>query len=635
MCGIAGIISSKYKDGQMELALMQQMHRGPDGSGLYTEAPLVLGHNRLAIQDLSDNGKQPMLSCNQNFIIVYNGEIYNHQEIRDSLIVKGVNFKSQSDTETILYGYIHYGESILNRLNGIFAFAIYDKEKRSLFAARDPYGVKPFYFYNHNNQFVFSSELKTILKLSDCNKNINLNAQYQTLMLQWNIGEDTGFERIKKLAPGHLLNINIDDTSTLKIKKWSNENLTGQYLQQDEDKWVKMLDSALTDAVKRQLLSKKPISFFLSGGLDSSLLIAIAQKLEPTVKHQAFCISTGAAFGNEGFSDDVHFAKIVANHLQVDLEIIEAKSDFLDEFDEMIFQLEELQADIAPIFVGQIAKAASARGFSVMISGVGGDDIFTGYRRHQAINKENWIKKAPNLLSAAINLIVPFLPKNATKRRLKYLVQKLGLNPQERLFSYFFWANKNDVLKLFSDKALALIHQNCIEQQFEEYLKRIPANTSLLDKMLQLEINSFLPNHNLNYTDKMGMASSIEIRVPYLDLELTKLAASIPPELKLKGMTTKYLLKKVAEKYLPAEVIYRSKTGFGAPIRNWLQTDKKLQEAVWKRISSPIFSNNDLYNHKEITALFQDTIHNKKDGAYTILGLLAIESWTRQFASIS
>lgn len=201
------------------------------------------------------------------------------------------------------------------------------------------------------------------------------------------------------------------------------------------------------------------------------------------------------------------------------------------------------------------------------------------------------------------------------------------------MFSYFFWASKKDVIHLFSEEIQQQINQEQIEQYFEKYLHEIPDEKNILNQLLHLEMRSFLPCHNLNYTDKMGMAESVEIRVPYLDNELVKLAASIPAELKLKGITTKYILKKVAEKYLPKEVIYRGKTGFGAPIRSWMQDDAAFQQQVRTRLSNPIFVNNELFDHKAIEQMFEDTISKRKDHSYTLLGLLAIESWIRQFAT--
>jgi len=631
MCGIAGKISTMANEAEMHHALNLLHQRGPDGQGVFSSMPLVLGHTRLAIQDLSEQAAQPMLSDDKRYVIVYNGEIYNHVEIRKKLSQLGVVFKSNSDTETLLYGYIHFGENILKQLNGIFSFAIFDSQKKELFAARDSFGVKPFYYYKDEQHFIFSSEIKAITTLAKKELSQNINAQFQTLMLQWPIDENTGYKEIKKLLPGHSITINIDQIDQCNITKWHQENLVGNYELQTENYWINNLDAILTAAVKRQLLSDVPIAYFLSGGLDSSLLIAIAKKIAPEKTITAFCLDAGKQFEEEGFSADVDYAKKVAEHLLLDIEIIYAQSDFLKEFDQMIFHLEEPQGDIAALFVYQISQAARQKGFKVLISGTGADDVFSGYRRHQAISKENIISKTPRFVRQGIKKTVEILPTNHQTRRIKKLVEQIDVSTYQRMYSYFFWADKKDVLNLFSEGFRKQIDPIQIEGYFEKYLVEIAGEKNLLNQILHLEMSSFLPCHNLNYNDKMGMAASVEIRVPYLDMELTKFAASIPPQLKLKGMTTKYLLKKVAEKYLPKEVIYRSKTGFGAPIRSWMQNDTVFQQQVWKRISNLTTISNNFFDSKEIHQMFKETIEQKKDHSYTLLALMAIESWIRQF----
>jgi asparagine synthase (glutamine-hydrolysing) len=632
MCGIAGIINTTANDHLMQKALDQLQHRGPDGHGIFMDKPLVLGHTRLAIQDLSSKAQQPMISADGRYIIIYNGEIYNHEEIRLQLTEEKIHFSSNCDTETLLYGYIQYGEAILEKLNGIFAFAIYDKEKRKLFAARDRMGVKPFYYYHDQSQFIFGSEIKTILELGRIEKSINYNALFQTLMLQWQMDDNTGFELIKKLNSGHCISIQIDQQESFSIKKWDTELFDGNYEFMSESAWIQRLDEELNKAVKRQLLSDKPIAYFLSGGLDSSLLIAIAKKIDPNKTKEAFCIAAGNDFSKEGFSDDLKYAKIVAEHLNINLNVIEAKLNFLDEFDQMIYHLEEAQADSAPLFVQQISKAAQAKGYNVLIGGVGGDDIFSGYRRHQAIAHEKWVNRTPLFVRTFIQKVIVLLPENSKTRRAKKLAEQLDKTSLQRMFHYFFWGDKNKVFNLFSSKSKTEINTENIEQYFKHYLSEIPNEKSRLNQVLHLETKSFLPCHNLNYTDKMGMAKSVEIRVPYLDNELVKLAKSMPPELKMKGATTKYLLKKVAEQYLPKEVIYRPKTGFGAPIRTWMQEDAMFQKEVWARLSNPSFVQRNIFEPKAVKQMFQDTVSKRKDYSYTLLGLLAIESWLRQFA---
>jgi len=635
MCGIAGIIGTSLNELKTQQILASLAHRGPDAKGWYSEEKISLLHTRLSIQDISEQAQQPMFSKDERYCIIFNGEIYNHLEIRKILEGNGHQFRSHSDTETLLYGYMQWGANILEKLNGIFAFAIYDTKEKTLFAARDAFGVKPLYYHVEGGLFSFASEIKTILSLCNFKKEINPNALFQTLLLQWQLGTNTGFKQIHKLLPGHCLSIDIQDADNFKIKKWKREIFDGQYTKYGEEEWILKLDKALNNAVQRQLLSDKPIAYFLSGGLDSSLLLAIAKKLAPEQKLKAYTINTGMGWNKEGFSEDLPFAQMVAQHLQVDLEIIDTSIHFLEEFDAMIYHLEEAQADIAPLLVQQISRKAKSQGYDVLIGGVAGDDIFSGYRRHQAIAYEKSIDKIPLSLRKILKKTGCLLPEKKQFRRIKKIMAHIDQNAMQRMISYFFWSDKETIQSLFAKDFLLTVDKESIEKNFQQIRSSIPNEKNPLNQLLHLEMNGFLPCHNLNYTDKMGMAESVEIRVPYLDNELVALASKIPPELKMKGITTKYLLKKVAEKYLPKEVIYRQKTGFGAPIRTWMQEDKAFQKAVWERLSKPVLSNGQIFNPQKIEELYQDTLHKKKDNSYTLLSLLAIESWLRQFAAIN
>lgn len=631
MCGIIGIINKKANELLTESVLDTLVKRGPDDFGVFFDDNIAMGHTRLAIQDLSAKGHQPMISNDGQYVIIFNGEIYNHSEVRAILTAKGSEFSSHSDTETLLYGYIHFGEKIVQMLNGIFAFAIFDKKKKELFIARDKIGVKPLYYYYSKDSFVFSSQIKTIQKIEKLNNEADENAMLQSIMLLWLVDDKTGIKNIKKLLPGHYIKIKVAEEKELNISKWASEPFKDEYSLQNEQELITELDTILTASVQRQLLSDKPIGYFLSGGLDSSLLLAIAHKIDSKKATQAFTISAGKAFTEEGFSDDLYYAKAVAEHLKIDLEIIEANPNLIEQIDEMIFDLEEPQTDFAPLFVKAIAHNAKAKGFDVLFSGTGADDIFSGYRRHVAIMHEKKIEKIPNFLRKIINVSAPYLPENKHSRRIKKIAESIDKNSFERMASYFFWTDKTIAFSLFTSAIQSKIEEDTIENNFGKLLKSIPQELHPLNKLLHLEMNSFLPNHNLNYTDKMGMAASVEIRVPYLDNELVAFAAKLPPTMKIKGTTTKYLLRKVAEKYLPKEVIYRPKTGFGAPIRTWMKTNKDFQKTIWEKLHLPFFMSNSVFELSKIEQLYNETITQKKDHSYTLLSLVCIESWVRQF----
>lgn len=631
MCGIVGAIDPNITEQQLQKAMQLMAHRGPDDNGTFSDTPLRLGHLRLAIQDLSELASQPMQSSDGRYTIVYNGEIYNHWYIREELIQKGISFRSSSDTETLLQAYIVYGAQVLQKLNGMFAFAVYDSHTRNIFIARDNFGIKPLYYYHKDGKFYFASEIKVLTAFSNLDKKLNNEALFQTLMLQWQIADNTGFKHVRKLLPGHCMQLNIDNTETWTIKKWYQLPFTGQYEQLSESAWIARLDNVLTQSVKQQLLSDRPLAYFLSGGLDSSLLLAIAHKITGQKKQHCYTIDAGTAFQQEGFSNDLFYAKQIAQQLDAELRVIPAASNIMQDFDQMIWQLDEAQADIAPLLVQQIAMQADKEGFKVLMSGTGADDVFSGYRRHQALYYQQRLNTLPLFVKKGIKNIASLLPESTATRRLKKLTAYITANQQEQIVASFYWANQQEALNLFPKDYRQTINQFSIEQYFDALLTEIPNEHNKLNQMLYYEMNSFLPSHNLNYTDKMSMSAGVEVRVPYLDRVLTELSYSIPPELKMQGITTKYLLKKVAEQYLPKSIIYRSKTGFGAPVRSWVQSDTGFQSIIEDRLMDRSFIGRGIFDQKAIMQLINDTIQNKRDGSYTILSLLAIESWLRQF----
>lgn len=626
MCGIAGSIHKNLADTQAAACLEKMAHRGPDDRGTYRDGDLWLGHLRLSIQDVSERGHQPMISDDGNCVLVYNGEIYNNAALRADLQRKGFSFHSKSDTETLLKAYLAYGKDCLSRLNGIFAFALYDKSSQELWVVRDPLGVKPLYYYSDGESFLFASELKGLLDLP-LNYNVDKTNFYRYLLLLYSPGAVTPFQHIKKLLPGHYLTV---DTTSGKIKEektFYRVPYDGQYEPLSEKEWLDELDKQLTEAVKQQLLSDVPLGYFLSGGLDSSLILAIAKKLQPGLPLQAFTIDTGSLFKEEGFDDDLPYAQKVAKWLRVPLHIIPANTEMLQNFDQMIWQLDEPQTDPASLFVQQIAMAARAKGIKVLLSGTGADDIFAGYNRHLALHWDQYISRIPAAIQKGMKGIARLLPQNASTRRLQKLLANHDQTPLQRRTGYYYWLSQAKAKGLFTVEIQNKLPD--LDTLFLDLLKDIPGEQSPLNQMLYWELRTFLPDQNLNYTDKMGMTAGVEIRVPFLDTHIIALAAKMPPSLKLKGKETKYILKKLAERYLPNEIIYRPKTGFGAPIRQWVNHEMK--PMVAERLNDEALRKSGLFNPHAVKQLIAETATGTTDGAYTIWSLLAIDSWLRQF----
>ncbi len=623
MCGITGIIAENASSFIEDMTNVIS-HRGPDDSGIYIHKNLSLGHRRLSIQDLTANGHQPMISNDDRYVILFNGEIYNHWQIRSELKTK-YNFKSTSDTETLLYGYIEYGTDLFNKLNGIFAFAVYNKENDELIIVRDQFGVKPLYYYYYDQNFLFSSELKAINKYPLLNKNIDNKSIANYTYFLYSPGENTPFRYCKKLLPGHYLKLNINDLESFQLKKYYEIPFNGNYHKSSEDNLIEELDNKLTNAVKRQLISDVPIGFFLSGGLDSSIIVALAKKIEPNKSLKCFTIETDTNSKREGFEEDLPYAKAVAKHLNVDLEIVSGHINIIEDFDEMIYSLDEPQADAAPLNVSNICKKAREQGYYVLLGGTGGDDLFSGYRRHQFLYYDHKMSLIPFFVKKLLNRISLNLSYNSsTKRRIKKLFSAYEeSDPIKQVANLYGWLPEKNIKVIFNE-----LDDFQPTKILLDSLLNIPEEKSRLNKLLFWDMKYFLTDHNLNYTDKMSMAHGVEVRVPFLDKELVEFSTKIPPELKMKGQTTKYLLKKVAERYLPNDVIYRSKSGFGAPVRDWILNgfDKKLDALAES-------GTNGLFNKNEIRSLIKLNKEEKIDASYSIWALLAIDSWYKQFVN--
>lgn len=622
MCGILGYYGNNVNGFIEEDRLKLIEHRGPDNKDCVEGSNYYLGHTRLSIQDVSDSANQPMFCNDSSCVLIFNGEIYNHKELRE-IYLKDVDFISSGDTETLLYGLKKYGEEFINKLNGIFAFSFLNISTGDIIISKDHFGVKPLYYHLNENEIYFSSELKAICSFKKGALSINNSALKNYINFLWSPGEFTPFNEFKKLLPGHLIKGNISDIKNLKIQKFYSVPFNGKYLKnKTEEELINSLEQLLLKAVDRQMLSDVPLGFFLSGGLDSSILVAMARKLNPTREINCYTIRTEST---DGFADDLQYAKKVAKYLNVNLKIVDAKSDILKYFDKIVFHLDEPQADPAPINVYNICKEARKDGVKVLIGGTAGDDLFSGYRRHQALKFEAFIEKTPFFLRKLIkNTFKKLDSKKSFVRRANKLFTDIDKTKEERMMGYFSWINEDTLKNLFLEEN----KYDCFTY-FTELNKSIENEPSDLNKMLFWEINTFLVDHNLNYTDKLSMAAGVEVRVPFLDTELVEFSAQIPPELKLKGKETKYILKKVAERYLPKEIIYRPKTGFGAPVREWILND--MDYLIKDYLSEESIVKRGIFNYEKVCNLIEENRKGIIDASYPIWSLLAIESWMRQF----
>ena len=631
MCGIIGGIHPGISRAQAAAMLAAIAHRGPDDNGLImAEDGVFLGAVRLSIQDLSDLGHQPMQSRDGRYTIVFNGEIYNHKILRIALSQKGIQFRSGCDTETLLQAYIAYGADCLPMLQGMFAFAVFDSVAGELFIARDAIGIKPLYCYDDGKNLLFASELKALLRLPFIDYSILPEVFFQYLILLYSPDEKTPFRHIRKLLPGHFIRRKTGASGAV-TQAWYNipafKNLPEKLTAHE---WTERVETALKKSVQSQLISDAPVGAFLSGGLDSGLVAAFAKPNNPE-KLQCFTIATSPLMQAEGFSADLPYAKLAAKHLGVPLTIVPDATDIAGEFDQMIWQLDEPQADPAALHVLHISAAARAQGIKVLLSGAGADDVFSGYRRHQVAAYIPHIPALPAALEKSITQFLKMAGKSGAARRLEKLFAYSEYSSGQQQIALHFWKQPAEISALFQADIRAQFSARQAWEPFEKLLAQIPQEQHSLNQMLYLEMSTFLPHHNLNYTDKMSMAAGIETRVPYLDTDLIALAASLPTAMKMTRGTTKYILRKIAANYLPQAIITRSKTGFGSPLRHWIKHE--LAITIKERLLDDSFLRWNIFSRQQIENLIADNASGKTDGAYTLFSLLAIESWLRQFAA--
>ncbi|QNG27899.1 asparagine synthase (glutamine-hydrolyzing) [Synechococcus sp. HK01-R] len=645
MCGIAGFSlfeSVEYpSSGWYNHYFARLSHRGPDGHGYYQDFASNIGlvHTRLSILDPSENGRQPMRSLDNDVVVTFNGEIYNFSALKKGLESQGFLFKGSSDTEVLLASYLACRNSFdgsfdtqafsdfLNRLNGIFAFAIWDKRFDSLILARDAFGVKPLYFQESRDGFFFASEIKC---LDTAYSDVDVVALERYLTFLWNPGPSTPVRQVAKLEPGNAMVISrglIQEYFSWYRLSFFNPLLNSTSIP-DKAEAIHGSRSFLRQAVHRQMVSDVPVGAFLSGGLDSSSVVAFAQEINSDL--QCFTINVRSD-SSEGFSDDLPYAQKVARHLGVPLNVVDVDAARMAHgLEDMVYQLDEPLADPASLNVLLISQLARDHGIKVLLSGAGGDDIFTGYRRHFALQSERYWRWLPRPLRIQLRNLSARLPVTYSSfRRLRKAFSGAHLNGDQRLVHYFRWIDRADLHDLFTPAFRHALGSTIAEDPMLAYLAELPSETDPLHRMLALEQRFFLSDHNLNYTDKMSMAAGVEVRVPFLDRDLVEFSSRISPHFKQRGGQSKWVLKKAMEPILPYDVIYRPKSGFGAPLRSWLRYE--LKDWLFDNLSTDRLRRRGLFDPQAVHGLISSNSEGDVDASYTLLSLACIEVWCRRF----
>lgn len=630
MCGICGVVG-RPDERLIKNMLARIAHRGPDDEGVYiaetsSEDRVGLGHRRLSIIDLSTAGHEPMSDSDGRLWLTFNGEIYNFKELRRELEGLGHRFKSNSDSEVVIYAYLEWGRDCLTRFNGMFAFAIWDVRDESLFLARDRLGIKPLYYAETPAGFAFASEVKALLAIPGIERAPDLAALDQFMTFLWTPDPKTAFRGVSKLPPASYL---VYRNHEARVSEYWD-------LKFDEDdsiiemEWIERVRDQLTCSVRGQMLADVPLGAFLSGGIDSSAIIALMSSFsdeKPTTYTFGF---RSEDLRYDILEDDMKYARIVGEQFKTDYHEAYLEPQVMDLLPKLVYHMDEPVADPAIITSYLICKSARER-LTVLLSGMGGDEVFAGYPRHAAVKIAEAYNLIPSFLSRPLVDAMPGgRPGRLTAlfRNTKKLARSAALPARERYLgfgTYFTDAEKGELYT--GDLALRALEFDAYADH-HRYFDRV-SNEDFINQMLYVDMKTFLPCLNLTYTDKTSMANSMEVRVPLLDHELIELTARIPAGLKLKGLTGKYILKRAAEAWLPREIIHRKKAGFSAPVRAWLVRD--LRDMVEDLLSERNIRARGYFNYKFVRQLLDDNLSGREDNSLKVFQLLTLELWHRAF----
>ncbi len=594
MCGINGIISkNRNKEENIKKMNNKIKHRGPENEGIFIDDYVALGHRRLSIIDL-ETGNQPIYNEDESLVIVFNGEIYNYKEIKEEL--KDHTWKTNSDTEMLVHGYEEWGVGILDKLRGMFAFAIYDKNKKEIFIARDHFGIKPFYYYKKDNTILFSSEIKAFLEHPEFQKELNEEMLGAYLTFSFIPGPKTIFKNVYKLKPGHYMKINVE-TKEYKIEKYFDLKFTST--NESFEEVVKQIEDTMKESVNYHLISDVEVGSFLSSGVDSSYLVSLA-KPDKTYT---------VGFTDKKYSE-IDNAKELCNMLNINnTSSIIDKKDYMNVLDKVYYHLDEPTSDACSIAVYFLSEMAS-KDLKVVLSGEGSDEFFGGYNSYD----DNPYTKLPLWIRKPIAKICMLLPKNKYTR---YLIRR-GKSFEETYASVnrnFYDDELQEVLKTKN----YLKNNEILKETYEEY-----KNEHEINKKLAIDIKYWLPDNIFNIVDKMTMAFSIESRVPFTDKEVFKISSKLNKDHKIRNGMTKAALREAAKSVIPNESYKKKKLGFPVPVREWIKEEDFYNE-IKKTFNTDIADK--LFNKEYILKILDEHKEGKKDNYRRIWAIYSFLKW--------
>ena len=602
MCGFVGYIN-KEKNKKDNIKKMADLiaHRGPDSEGYYTDEDIALGFRRLSIIDLN-GGSQPIYNNDKTKVIVFNGEIYNYQKLRKELTKKGYKFQTKTDTEVILHGYEEYKEKILDKLRGMFAFAIYDIKNKELFAARDFYGIKPFYYTKMDNTFIFGSEIKSFLIHPHFKKELNKNMLEYYLTFQYSAGKETFFKNVYKLMPGHYLKYK---DGKLTVKKYYEikfeEDNTKTY-----EEWKKGIKEKLKDSVKAHKISDVEVGSFLSSGVDSSYIAATSDV------DKTFTVG----FDNKKYSE-ISYAEDLSKKIKTkNINKIITKEEYFKNLPNILYYMDEPLADPSAIALYFVTKIASEN-VKVSLSGEGADEIFGGYNIYQEPLTASWYYKIPYPIRYSIGALARLFPK---KRGINFLVRR-GKKLEDRFVGNAFIFNKHEIKQIMKNKSKTKGFTELTKPYYDKVKDK-----DEITKMQYIDFNFWLIGDILLKADKMSMANSLEVRVPFLDRPLIDYASALPIEFKTDKYTTKKIFRDIASEVLEDKVSSKKKLGFPVPIREWMK-----EEETYKQIKALFNKDDKFFNTKKIIKLLEDHRKGKADNSRKIWTVYIFLLWYEIF----
>jgi asparagine synthase (glutamine-hydrolysing) len=600
-------------------------HRGPDDEGFYCGRGVAIGMRRLSIIDLS-GGHQPICNEDETLWVVCNGEIYNFEELRSRLLAQGHKFHSKSDTETIVHLYEQEGLEFAKFLRGMFAIALWDASRELLILVRDRLGKKPLYIWRDANRLIFASEIKSILEAEGVPREMDLNALPEYLALGYVPAPLTLFRGIEKVLPGHML---VCSRESIKDREYWDVHFE-EIDDCSEHEWIERVREKLLESVRLRLISDVPLGAFLSGGIDSSAVVAAMARL---TNRPVKTYSIGFE-GDDNYYNELPYARIVADAFATDHHEIIVRPDVTELLPKLIWHLDEPLADSASITTYLVSRLAR-ESVTVILSGVGGDELFGGYRRYLGDNLWRYYQVLPSVVRRSLlPAVLGRLPQDrssAWKNNIRYataFVKAAEWDAAARYESYVGVFSAEARAQLFPQPSKGPDPSALPSDTLRRYFSRC-STTDSLNRIIYVDLKTSLVDDLLLLTDKMSMAASIECRAPFVDSELVELTARVPSNFKVRGLSMKYLLKKVVEPWLPPSILQRKKRGFGAPLGSWLRKD--LSFLVRETLSNTQVRKRGILNPTAVQEIISAHESQRKDHTDHLLALINLELWSRIF----